>query len=139
MLLRQDRGHASVGTDVAGSRKDGDGMTLGGETVGRPHEKVVLGSARAIGALSAQSRLTLGGACVVGPGAVEGLAVLARASAWDAIELPSGVAPGLLLAEPAPSRAAARHVLAQAAAAHMIVYVADRGGARRLCLGDLLG
>jgi len=114
-------------------------MTLGGES-GRLRGAVLVGSASALRQVESAhvvSGLTLLGAAVIGAGDVK-MPVLARAPAWEALEIPVSEADVIVLAEAAPSRAAARRVLEQAAASRQLVMLID-GALRRLRIDDLIG
>ncbi len=118
-------------------------MTLRGES-GRSRSAILAGSAPAVTrALKESNRwrpseFTLLGAALVGPGDVPGLETLSRAPAWDALEF-SGDADALILAETAPSRLAARHLLASAAGARLRTWIIENNLLRRLTLDDLVG
>jgi FlaA1/EpsC-like NDP-sugar epimerase len=86
--------------------------------------------------------LRLLGAALIGPSSIEtALPVLSRAADWAAFDPAADnyQADTLILAEPPPSRAAARTVLARAAQARMNVMLIEHGVLRPMTIGDVIG
>lgn len=87
----------------------------------------------------ARPGLALMGLAMVGPGEARGAPILARASAWDALDLSGVGADFLILAEPSSQPLVARAVLRRAAEARLKVLLLETDGLRRLAIGDLIG
>ena len=113
--------------------------TLRGAKNSQPARAVLVGSAPAIRSALVASSNDVVGACVVGPGDAGSLPVLSRAPAWDALTFAGVEAERALLAEPAPARQAAGHVLNAAADAGLRVFLLEDGAARPMTLDDLIG
>lgn len=110
-------------------------MTLGGVLTGSVN---AVRAAYAARSEWADSDLKLNGAAIIGAGDAE-IATLARAPAWEALDLSGVSASSLILAESPPTGAAARALLARAADARMKVWLIEAGLLRRMRLDDLVG
>jgi FlaA1/EpsC-like NDP-sugar epimerase len=83
--------------------------------------------------------LSITAAAIVGRGDIDGLAVAARAPAWDALEFTGATADILILAEAAPSRTAARALLTHAAEVGLRVMLLEGRVLRALRIDDVIG
>lgn len=96
-------------------------------------------SALQASAVAASSAVRIVAVAIVGPGDIDGVAVAARAPAWDALDFAGTQADILILAEAAPSRTAARLLLTRAAEAGLRVMLLDGGVLRALRIDDVIG
>lgn len=128
-------------------------MTLGGESGTTTRSLLVektallVGSAEAVRAANtrlsaAETRIRPIAAAYIGPGAADlDIPVVSKAVDWVSFDPTAGNcgADMLILAEPIPSRPAARSLLARAAQARMGVMLFEAGALRPMTIGDVIG